>query len=101
MALVHSRIRRVFFAVPRDDYGALGGRWAVHQQKSLNHHYEVSFVIFASNLLQPSCLAHVCSCAAACDPGNVTAELFFCSRSQVYKGLLRRQCEHEIACLAT
>lgn len=41
MALVHSRIRRVFFAVSRPDYGALGGRWAVHQEKSLNHHYEV------------------------------------------------------------
>lgn len=41
MALVHSRFKRVFYAVQRKDFGALGSRWAVHQQDSLNHHYEV------------------------------------------------------------
>uniref|UniRef100_A0A8C4X6T2 Adenosine deaminase tRNA specific 3 n=1 Tax=Erpetoichthys calabaricus TaxID=27687 RepID=A0A8C4X6T2_ERPCA len=40
MALVHSRIRRVFFGVPTPD-GALGSRYKIHTQKDLNHHYEV------------------------------------------------------------
>ncbi|XP_039613844.1 probable inactive tRNA-specific adenosine deaminase-like protein 3 isoform X1 [Polypterus senegalus] len=40
MALVHSRVRRVFFGVPTPD-GALGSRYKIHTQKDLNHHYEV------------------------------------------------------------
>lgn len=41
MALVHSRVRRVVFAVPDALHGALGGAFRLHGQTSLNHHYQV------------------------------------------------------------
>ena len=41
MALVHSRVRRVVYAVPDQDFGALGGSFRLHSQRSLNHHYHV------------------------------------------------------------
>ena len=41
MALVHSRIRRVIYAMPDPQHGALGGSFRLHGQKSLNHHYQV------------------------------------------------------------
>ncbi|GAB1607341.1 probable inactive tRNA-specific adenosine deaminase-like protein 3 [Argonauta hians] len=40
MALIHSRINRVFYGVPSPD-GALGSRYKLHTQKNLNHHYQV------------------------------------------------------------
>ncbi|KAI8819621.1 cytidine deaminase-like protein [Fimicolochytrium jonesii] len=40
MALVHSRIGRVFYAV-REPHGALGSAYKVHIHPSLNHHYKV------------------------------------------------------------
>ncbi|KAH0626253.1 hypothetical protein JD844_001136 [Phrynosoma platyrhinos] len=40
MALVHSRIERVFYGVP-SPHGALGTRFHIHSCKDLNHHYEV------------------------------------------------------------
>ncbi|XP_029638209.1 probable inactive tRNA-specific adenosine deaminase-like protein 3 [Octopus sinensis] len=40
MALVHSRIRCVFYGTSSPD-GALGSRYKLHLQKNLNHHYEV------------------------------------------------------------
>ena len=42
MALVHSRIRRVFFVHPNNDAGALlSGNGHIHSLKALNHHYRV------------------------------------------------------------
>ncbi|CAI5457650.1 unnamed protein product [Closterium sp. Yama58-4] len=41
MALVHQRVRRVFYAIPNLQGGALGSCWKLHGVKSLNHHYEV------------------------------------------------------------
>lgn len=41
MALVHSRIRRVFYGCSSPNYGALGSRYKLHTQIGLNHHYEV------------------------------------------------------------
>ena len=43
MALVHSRVRRVFFAHPDPNHGMLGGRPGARLQcvKSLNHRYAV------------------------------------------------------------
>ncbi|KAL4457356.1 hypothetical protein ABPG75_012221 [Micractinium tetrahymenae] len=41
MALVHSRLRRVAFCLPSGRWGALGGAYALHAQRSLNHHYQV------------------------------------------------------------
>ena len=41
MALVHSRIDRVSYAIPDPHFGGLGGRYKVHTQRGLNHHFEV------------------------------------------------------------
>lgn len=38
MALVHSRIQRVVYAMPSDD-GAIGTRYHIHTLRSLNHRY--------------------------------------------------------------
>lgn len=40
MALVHSRISRVFYGAASPD-GALGTKYKIHCQKELNHHFEV------------------------------------------------------------
>ena len=40
MALLHSRIRRVFYMDAYKD-GALGSRYKLHVHSSLNHHFEV------------------------------------------------------------
>lgn len=40
MALVHSRISRVFYGAASPD-GALGTKYKIHCQKGLNHHFEV------------------------------------------------------------
>ncbi|PIK57515.1 putative inactive tRNA-specific adenosine deaminase-like protein 3-like [Apostichopus japonicus] len=40
MALVHSRIQRVFYGSPHPD-GALGSRYNIHYQPGLNHHFQV------------------------------------------------------------
>ncbi|KAK6182960.1 hypothetical protein SNE40_010525 [Patella caerulea] len=40
MALVHSRINRVFYGSSHKE-GALGSFYKIHTQKGLNHHYEV------------------------------------------------------------
>lgn len=41
MALVHSRIRRVFYGCTDSVTGALGSRYKIHTQVGLNHHFEV------------------------------------------------------------
>lgn len=41
MALVHQRIKRIFYAFPNPRVGALGSVHRLHGQKSLNHHYSV------------------------------------------------------------
>jgi tRNA(Arg) A34 adenosine deaminase TadA len=38
MALVHSRVRRIMYALPVAD-GALGSRYELHAERSLNHHF--------------------------------------------------------------
>uniref|UniRef100_A0A8C2DYW6 Adenosine deaminase tRNA specific 3 n=1 Tax=Cyprinus carpio TaxID=7962 RepID=A0A8C2DYW6_CYPCA len=40
MALVHTRIKRVFYGAPSTD-GAFGTKFKIHLQKDLNHHFEV------------------------------------------------------------
>ncbi|XP_078675725.1 putative inactive tRNA-specific adenosine deaminase-like protein 3 isoform X2 [Branchiostoma floridae x Branchiostoma belcheri] len=40
MALVHSRIRRVFYGAPHPN-GALGTKYSLHTQPNINHRYEV------------------------------------------------------------
>lgn len=41
MALIHSRVRRVFFKLKNPEAGALGSNYYLHQFRSLNHQYRV------------------------------------------------------------
>ena len=41
MALVHSRVRRLIYALPAAGGGALGSRYLLHTEPSLNHHFTV------------------------------------------------------------
>ncbi|CAA6662272.1 unnamed protein product [Spirodela intermedia] len=41
MALVHQRVRRIFFAFPNPNAGALGSVHRLQGERSLNHHYSV------------------------------------------------------------
>lgn len=41
MALLHSRIRRVFYAFSNSTGGGLGTKFKIHCQTGLNHHFEV------------------------------------------------------------
>ena len=41
MALLHSRIRRVFYSCKDSALGALGSRYKIHTKAGLNHHFEV------------------------------------------------------------
>jgi tRNA-specific adenosine deaminase 3 len=42
MALVHSRVRRVVFAIAQaDGGGSLAGRWHLHGARGINHRYAV------------------------------------------------------------
>ncbi|KAI3846233.1 hypothetical protein MKX03_002799 [Papaver bracteatum] len=45
MALVHQRIRRIFYAFPNPNCGALGSVYRLQGEKSLNHHYAVFRVL--------------------------------------------------------
>ncbi|XP_069087552.1 probable inactive tRNA-specific adenosine deaminase-like protein 3 isoform X2 [Pleurodeles waltl] len=40
MALLHSRIQRVFYGTPSPD-GALGSKYRIHSRRDLNHHFDV------------------------------------------------------------
>lgn len=51
MALVHQRIRRIFFAFPNPDAGALGSVHRLQGETSLNHHYAVFRVLVPQQIL--------------------------------------------------
>ena len=50
MALVHARVRRVFFCIPDPEHGMLGGHFPLQslQGSHLNHYYEVFYWPLAS-----------------------------------------------------
>ncbi|WCJ32627.1 tRNA-specific adenosine deaminase TAD3 [Euphorbia peplus] len=50
MALVHQRIRRIFYAIPNPKAGALGSVYRLQGEKSLNHHYAVFRVVLPTSL---------------------------------------------------
>ncbi|XP_068653383.1 tRNA-specific adenosine deaminase TAD3 [Aristolochia californica] len=56
MALVHQRIRRIFYAFPNPKTGALGSVYRLQGEKSLNHHYAVFRVLLPEEVLCRSCL---------------------------------------------
>lgn len=41
MALIHARVKRVFFCFENSEFGALKSKAKLHTVQSLNHHYEV------------------------------------------------------------
>ncbi|XP_057531506.1 tRNA-specific adenosine deaminase TAD3 isoform X2 [Amaranthus tricolor] len=51
MALVHQRIRRIFYAFPNPCTGALGSVYRLQGEKSLNHHYAVFQVLMHDEAL--------------------------------------------------
>uniref|UniRef100_A0A5B7BAP9 Putative inactive tRNA-specific adenosine deaminase-like protein 3 isoform X1 n=1 Tax=Davidia involucrata TaxID=16924 RepID=A0A5B7BAP9_DAVIN len=51
MALVHQRIRRIFYAFPNLNAGALGSVHQLQGEKSLNHHYAVFRVLMPEEVL--------------------------------------------------
>lgn len=54
MALVHQRVRRVFFGIPNTSHGALGSKYTLQGVRSLNHHYTVFQVAISEcDLVQP------------------------------------------------
>ncbi|KAL5538975.1 hypothetical protein UlMin_043313 [Ulmus minor] len=52
MALVHQRIRRIFYAFPNPKAGALGSVRRLQGEKSLNHHYAVFQVLVPDRVLE-------------------------------------------------
>lgn len=56
MALVHSRIQRVFYGASHLD-GALGSKYQVHTQPGLNHHFDVY-----KSVLEQECFELTDSC---------------------------------------
>ncbi|XP_077234901.1 cytidine/deoxycytidylate deaminase family protein isoform X2 [Tasmannia lanceolata] len=51
MALVHQRIRRIFYAFPNRNTGALGSVHRLQGEKSLNHHYAVFRVLLPEEVI--------------------------------------------------
>ena len=64
MALVHQRIRRIFYAFPNLNAGSLGSVHRLQGEKSLNHHYAVFRVLL------PEVVLHKCSTEVTETLGN-------------------------------
>ncbi|XP_010427959.1 PREDICTED: probable inactive tRNA-specific adenosine deaminase-like protein 3 [Camelina sativa] len=52
MALVHQRIKRIFYAIPNPTAGGLGSVHRLQGEKSLNHHYAVFRVLLPDDALR-------------------------------------------------
>lgn len=62
MALVHQRIRRIFYAFPNPNAGALGSVHRLQGEKSLNHHYAVFRVLLPEEVLSVELEQKLISC---------------------------------------
>lgn len=51
MAIVHQRVKRVFYAFPNPNNGALGSVHRLQGEKSLNHHYAVFRVLMPEDII--------------------------------------------------
>lgn len=45
MALLHSRVGRVFYEVPNKLKGGIGSLYKIHTEEALNHNFEVYQII--------------------------------------------------------
>ncbi|KAL3342053.1 hypothetical protein AABB24_026193 [Solanum stoloniferum] len=52
MALVHQRVRRIFFSSPNSSAGALGSVHRLQGERSLNHHYAVFRVVLPEEVVR-------------------------------------------------
>ncbi|EYU41488.1 hypothetical protein ABFS82_07G031500 [Erythranthe guttata] len=52
MAIVHQRVKRVFYAFPNPNDGALGSVHRLQGERSLNHHYAVFRVLLPQDILK-------------------------------------------------
>lgn len=52
MALVHQRVRRIFFSSPNSSAGALGSVHRLQGERSLNHHYAVFRVVLPEEVFR-------------------------------------------------
>lgn len=52
MAIVHQRVKRVFYAFPNPNNGALGSVHRLQGERSLNHHYAVFRVVMPEDILE-------------------------------------------------
>ncbi|CAL5340734.1 unnamed protein product [Camellia sinensis] len=62
MALVHQRVRRIFYAFPNPNEGALGSVRRLQGEKSLNHHYAVFRVLLPAEILEKERKTIVATC---------------------------------------
>ncbi|CAL5401705.1 unnamed protein product [Camellia sinensis] len=62
MALVHQRVRRIFYAFPNPNEGALGSVHRLQGEKSLNHHYAVFRVLLPAEILEKERKTIVATC---------------------------------------
>lgn len=62
MALVHQRVRRIFYAFPNPNEGALGSVHRLQGEKSLNHHYAVFRVLLPAEILEKEGKTIVATC---------------------------------------
>lgn len=56
MALVHQRVKRIFYALPNPNAGALGSVHRLQGEGSLNHHYAVFRVLLPEEILKDETL---------------------------------------------
>ena len=68
MALVHSRIGRVFYGCSDPATGGLGSQYKIHTQQGINHHFEVY-----SRVLEQQCL------------GSLSCDSWYLSDDTIYK----------------
>jgi tRNA-specific adenosine deaminase 3 len=59
MALVHQRIKRIFYAFPNPRVGALDSVYRLHGQRSLNHHYSVFRILIPDKALNEIALENL------------------------------------------
>ncbi|KAF5766074.1 putative tRNA(adenine(34)) deaminase [Helianthus annuus] len=71
MALVHQRIKRIFYAYPNPTAGALGSVHRLQGEKSLNHHYAVFKVLLPRESLNRGIMSLVSKGDHAKKPSNM------------------------------
>ncbi|XP_027154919.1 tRNA-specific adenosine deaminase TAD3 [Coffea eugenioides] len=61
MALVHQRVKRIFYALPNPNAGALGSVHRLQGERSLNHHYAVFRVLLPEEMVKDETLVSIIS----------------------------------------